>query len=62
MVSTEEGQELAKRLRMSFCETSSLTQTGLKECFNTAVSLDVATEGVATNSVGTNSLPTKSVD
>lgn len=37
MVSTEEGQELAKRLRVSFCETSSLTQTGLKECFDTAI-------------------------
>lgn len=37
-------------------------QTGLRECFDTAVSLGVATEGVATNSVGTNGLPTKSVD
>lgn len=57
VVSSEEGRALAGRLRMSFCETSSLTQTGLRECFDTAVSL-----GVATNSVGTNGLPTKSVD
>lgn len=62
LISTEEGRALAGRLRVSFCETSSLTQTGLRECFDTAVSLGVATEGVATNRVGTNGLPTKSVD
>lgn len=62
VVSSEEGRALAGRLRVPLCETSSLTQTGLRECFDTAVSLGVATEGVATNRVGTNGLPTKSVD
>nr|XP_019921996.2 rho-related protein racA isoform X2 [Crassostrea gigas] len=37
VVSSEEGRALAGRLRVPFCETSSLTQTGLRECFDTAI-------------------------
>lgn len=58
MVSTKEGRELAGRLRISFCETSSLTQTGLKECFDTAVSLGVSIEGVANNNVSNKDMAT----
>uniref|UniRef100_A0A8W8N4J3 BTB domain-containing protein n=1 Tax=Magallana gigas TaxID=29159 RepID=A0A8W8N4J3_MAGGI len=37
LISIEEGQALAGRFRAPFCETSSMTQTGVEECFNTAV-------------------------
>lgn len=42
LISIEEGQALAGRFRAPFCETSSMTQTGVEECFNTAVSLGTA--------------------
>lgn len=37
LVSTKEGQAMARKIRAAFCETSSLTLTGLKECFDTAI-------------------------
>lgn len=37
MVTYDEGLAVAKRLGMRFCETSALTQTGLKECFDEAI-------------------------
>ena len=39
MVSYDEGLKLAQRLNMRFCETSALTQQGLKVCFDEAVSM-----------------------
>ncbi|XP_022308739.2 cell division control protein 42 homolog isoform X2 [Crassostrea virginica] len=37
LITTNEGQALANKLRLSFCETSALTKAGLKECFEAAV-------------------------
>ncbi|XP_045160594.2 rho-related protein racA-like isoform X2 [Mercenaria mercenaria] len=37
MVSYDEGLALAKKLGMRFCETSALTQQGLKNCFDEAI-------------------------
>nr|XP_022308728.1 rho-related protein racA-like [Crassostrea virginica] len=37
LISREEGQTLAKKLKVPFCETSSLALTGLKECFEAAI-------------------------
>jgi hypothetical protein len=39
MVSYDEGLNVAKKLGMRFCETSALTQQGLKDCFDDAVSI-----------------------
>ncbi|XP_078333849.1 uncharacterized protein LOC111114636 isoform X3 [Crassostrea virginica] len=39
LITTNEGQALANKLRLSFCETSALTKAGLKECFEAAVSM-----------------------
>ena len=39
LITTNEGQALANKLRLSFCETSALTKAGLKECFEVAVSM-----------------------
>lgn len=38
LVTYKEGQELAKTIKALFVETSALTQDGLKNCFQTAVS------------------------
>ena len=37
LVSHDEGAALAKKLGVKFCETSALTQQGLKSCFDEAV-------------------------
>ncbi|XP_060562983.1 rho-related protein racA-like [Ruditapes philippinarum] len=37
MVSYDEGLKVAKTLGMRFCETSALTQQGLKDCFDDAI-------------------------
>ena len=38
LVTREDGTALAKKLGVKFCETSALTQQGLKTCFDEAVS------------------------
>ena len=40
MVTYEAGATLAKKLGVKYCETSALTQQGLKTCFDEAVSVD----------------------
>nr|XP_022300561.1 rho-related protein racB-like isoform X2 [Crassostrea virginica] len=37
LITTNEGQALANKLRLSFCETSGLKKAGVKECFEAAV-------------------------
>lgn len=43
LISREEGQTLAKKLKVPFCETSSLALTGLKQCFEAAVGVALGT-------------------
>ena len=40
MVTYEAGATLAKKLGVKYCETSALTQQGLKTCFDEAVSVE----------------------
>ncbi|XP_062609744.1 rho-related protein racA-like [Saccostrea cucullata] len=46
LVTTEEGKDMAKRIGASFCETSSLTQTGLGECFSSSIKRSLEYIGV----------------
>lgn len=38
-VTTAEGQRVAKEHNVAYAETSALTQEGVKDCFNSAVSV-----------------------
>lgn len=57
MVTYDEGLAVAKRLGMRFCETSALTQEGLKVCFDEAVSRDnLSCNNIARNDITKNVL------
>ncbi|XP_030828131.1 rho-related protein racA [Strongylocentrotus purpuratus] len=51
-VSFNEGAALAAKLNLGFAETSSLTQTGLKECFDKALELAISNMTLQKNKKG----------
>ena len=44
LITTNEGQALANKLRLSFCETSGLKKAGVKECFEAAVIMKLSSK------------------